>query len=246
MRTLLPRYLFLLDESSIVRSHRGAVGHHTSGSSTIHTMELFDMRTSRLLAGAVLTGLFAAALPGPLSSQDVDEGRIGPSPYDIIEGWHVPFAKQGFAFGGNSGVWAESPDRIIVAQRGETRLPIPIPSEFSGYAGSIGINTLSATDLRTWQNCLYTLDRNGNVTDIWEQWDYLCAGSEGPGPHRIRISPYDPARRIWLVKPKRSSLGNFRVTRYTASANSIARCHTSSFSNRNIAPTLPLSLDSCP
>ena len=145
-------------------------------------MELFDMHISKFSAGTVVAGVFAAVLAGPVSSQ-VDEGPIGPSPYNIIEGWHVPFAKQGFAFGGNSGVWAESPDRIIVAQRGETRLPIPIPSEFAGYAGSIGINTLSATDLRTWQNCLYTLDRNGNVTEIWEQWDYLCAGSEGPNRH---------------------------------------------------------------
>ncbi len=58
---------------------------------------------------------------------------------------------------------------------------------------------MSATDLRTWQNCLYTIDGDGNVIDIWEQWDYLCAGSEGPGPHRLRISPYDPERRVWVV-----------------------------------------------
>ena len=78
-------------------------------------------------------------------------------------------------------------------------MPIPIPAEFAGYAGSIGINTLRATDLRTWQNCLYTVDGDGNVIDVWEQWDYLCAGSEGPGPHRIRISPYDPEHRVWVV-----------------------------------------------
>ena len=155
------------------------------------------MRDSRLLPVSTLTGLLAVLLCGPASSQDT--GPVGPSPYDIVEGWHKPFAKQGFAFGGNSGVFAESPDRIFIAQRGETRLPIPIPPEFAGYAGSIGINTLSATDLRTWQNCLYTIDGNGNVIDIWEQWDYLCAGSEGPGPHRIRISPYDPERRVWVI-----------------------------------------------
>jgi len=155
------------------------------------------MRDSRLLPVSTLTGLLAVLLCGPASSQDT--GPVGPSPYDIVEGWHKPFAKQGFAFGGNSGVFAESPDRIFIAQRGETRLPIPIPPEFAGYAGSIGINTLSATDLRTWQNCLYTIDGDGNVIDIWEQWDYLCAGSEGPGPHRIRISPYDPERRVWVI-----------------------------------------------
>ena len=155
------------------------------------------MRNSRLLPVSMLCGFFAVLLSGPASSQNL--GPIGPSPYDVVEGWHKPFAKQGFAFGGNSGVFAESPDRIFIAQRGETRLPIPIPPAFAGYAGSLGINTLSATDLRTWQNCLYTIDGDGNVIDIWEQWDYLCAGSEGPGPHRIRISPYDPERRVWVV-----------------------------------------------
>ena len=155
------------------------------------------MCKSKIPTVSTLTGLLVGLLFGPASSQDL--GPIGPSPYDVVEGWHKPFAKQGFAFGGNSGVFAESPDRIFIAQRGETRLPIPIPPEFAGYAGSLGINTLTATDLRTWQNCLYTIDGDGNVIDIWDQWDYLCAGSDGPGPHRIRISPYDPERRLWVV-----------------------------------------------
>jgi hypothetical protein len=155
------------------------------------------MRSSRLSVAVALSVMMAVLPSGSVFSQDV--GPIGPSPYDVVQGWHKPFAKQGFAFGGNSGIFAESPDRIFIAQRGETRLPIPIPPEFAGYAGSIGINTLSATELRTWQNCLYTIDGDGNVIDIWDQWDYLCAGSEGPGPHRLRISPYDPEHRVWVV-----------------------------------------------
>jgi len=155
------------------------------------------MRNSKLHAAAMLVGLLAALLSGPASSQDL--GPTGPSPYEIVEAWHQPFAGPGFAFGGTSGVFAESPDRIFIAQRGETRLPVPIPPEFAGFAGSLGINVLFATDLRAWQNCLYTVDGEGKVTDIWDQWDHLCAGSEGPGPHRIRISPYDPERRVWVV-----------------------------------------------
>jgi DNA-binding beta-propeller fold protein YncE len=50
-----------------------------------------------------------------------------------------------------------------------------------------------------WKNCLYTLDANGNVKERWTQWDRLCEGSPGPGPHRLRISPYDPERRVWVV-----------------------------------------------
>ncbi len=68
-----------------------------------------------------------------LAQTSVAEGPIGPSPYDVVRGWHKPFAAPGFAFGGNSGVFAESPDRIFVAQRGEFRLPTPTPPEFSGF-----------------------------------------------------------------------------------------------------------------
>ena len=148
---------------------------------------------------AALLG-FAVAPPAPRAqSPTVDPGPVGPSPYDVVRGWHQPFAEPGFAFGGNSGVFAESPDRIFVAQRGEFRLPTPVPPEFSGFAGSLKMNVLTLTDRRVWKNCLYTLDRNGKVKERWTQWDRLCEGSDGPGPHRLRISPYDPARRVWVV-----------------------------------------------
>lgn len=127
------------------------------------------------------------------------KGTVGPSPYTVVRGWHKPFAAPGFAFGGNSGVFAESPNRIWVAQRGEAQLPNPVPPEFAGYAGSLGINVLSDTKRRVWKNCLYTLDANGKATEIFNQWDTLCEGSEGPGPHRLRISPYDPQKRVWLI-----------------------------------------------
>ena len=154
------------------------------------------MRTSATPAAALLT--IVACVPLLLAQAEV-KGPVGPSPYNVVRGWHKPFAQPGFAFGGNSGVFAESPNRIFVAQRGETRLPDPVPPEFAGYAGSIGINVLSATERRVWRNCLYTLDANGNVKERWTQWDALCEGSSGPGPHRVRISPYDPGRRVWVI-----------------------------------------------
>ena len=147
----------------------------------------------------LLMAAIVASGPGYSQNQGNARGPIGPSPYDVVRGWHKPFAKQGFAFGGNSGLFAESPDRIFVLQRGETLLPYPIPDEFEQHAGSIGINVLRATERRTWQNCMYTLDREGNVTELWNHWDFLCAGSDGPGPHRIRISPYDPEKKVWVV-----------------------------------------------
>ena len=152
----------------------------------------------RVVWPSALLALVVAVVVARAPSRSIP-GPIGPSPYDVVRGWHKPFAEPGFAFGGNSGVFAESPDRIFVAQRGEFRLPTPVPPEFAGFAGSLKMNVLTLADRRVWQNCLYTLDRNGKVKERWTQWDKLCEGSDGPGPHRLRISPYDPARRVWVI-----------------------------------------------
>jgi hypothetical protein len=76
-----------------------------------------------------------------------------------------------------------------------------LPPTFAGFAGSIGINVLTAPNapLRVGQNCFYSLDRNGRVKERWTQWDSLCKELDGPGFHRVRISPYDRERRIWIV-----------------------------------------------
>lgn len=145
-----------------------------------------------ILVVLVLTGV----TPYPVLSQDL--GPIGSSPYDVVEGWLKPYADEGFAFGGNSGVFVESLDRIFILQRGETRLPDPIPTGFAGWAGSIGLNVLREPN-RVWKNCVVVVDSNGNVLEVWDQWNHLFEGADGPGPHRIRISPYDPERRVWVI-----------------------------------------------
>ena len=152
------------------------------------------MRKSVLVLVAVVAGGLCAA---PALLQDL--GPRGPSPYEVVDGWLKPFADDGFAWGGNSGVFPESPDRIFVVQRGETRLPDPVPPGFAGFVGSIGINALREADRRTWQHCIFVVDGDGNLIAVWDQWDHLFEGSDGPGPHRIRISPYDPERRVWVV-----------------------------------------------
>ena len=141
----------------------------------------------------------ALVLSAQTFAQGNARGNIGESPYDVIRYWADPFQEFGFGFGGNSGVWAESPDRIIIAQRGETHLPYPLPDDFHGFAGELGINVLQDTNRRYWQNCLYVVNGDGEPIEIWDHLDYLCEGSDGPGPHRVRISPYDPEQRIWLI-----------------------------------------------
>ena len=155
--------------------------------------------TIRQFAAAAVLVAAATVAPAMLAQTAVPEGPVGPSPYDIVRGWQKPFSEPGFAFGGNSGVFAESPDRIFIAQRGEFQVPSPTPPGFLGFAGSIKFNVLNAVDRRVWKNCLYTLDANGKTRERWTQWDHLCEGSTGPGPHRLRISPYDPEHRVWVI-----------------------------------------------
>jgi len=146
--------------------------------------------------------LFALALvvsSPALSQQNNARGPIGESPYNIVSLWADPFAEAGYAFGGNSGVFAESADRIIIAQRGETVLPYPLPDDFLGFGGHVGLNVLRDTERRTWNNCLFVVNGDGELIEAWDHLDYLCEGSAGPGPHRIRINPYDSEKRIWLV-----------------------------------------------
>src|SRR6476469_763149 len=102
----------------------------------------------RLVAGATML-LALTTLNAQTQTQSPSisvDGPIGPSPYNVVRGWHKPFSEPGFAFGGNSGVFAESPDRIFVAQRGAFRMPDPTPPGFLGFPGSIGANVLTAAD----------------------------------------------------------------------------------------------------
>ena len=152
-----------------------------------------SMEYRRIAIGLLLGSLLAI----PVAAQD--PGPVGPSPYDFnTETWMQPFAEAGKTWGGNSSVLVESKDRIFVLQRGETQLPDPIPPEYTSFAGSLGWNVLRGRG-RVWQNCIYIIDSEGNLLEVWDQWDHLFVGTDGPGPHKLRMSPYDPERRLWLV-----------------------------------------------
>ncbi len=140
---------------------------------------------------------FSYLLTMPVAAQD--SGIVGPSPYNFnTQGWMQPFAEDGRSWGGTSGVFVESADRIFVLQRGETELPNPVPPEYTNFAGSLGWNVLRGRG-RIWENCIYIIDSEGNLLEVWDQWDHLFAGTDGPGPHRIRQNPYDPEKRVWVI-----------------------------------------------
>ena len=76
-----------------------------------------------VLSLAAIAAASLLAAPASLQEREV----TGSSPYDVVDGWMQPFAAAGYAWGSHPGVFAESPDRIFVIQRGVFRLPDPVP-----------------------------------------------------------------------------------------------------------------------
>ncbi len=147
----------------------------------------------------------ALALATSFGGAPVCAQTPGPDPYDAVDHWMEPFARDGFAWGSHPGLFIESLDRIFVVQRGEIALPDPVPQGFEGYVGSIGVRALGGTSV--FRNCIFIVDSDGRLVETWPQWDYLFENTNGP--HKIRISPYDPERRVWVVNERRNQIHVF-------------------------------------
>ncbi|PYR96074.1 MAG: hypothetical protein DMG12_27170, partial [Acidobacteria bacterium] len=142
---------------------------------------------------------------GRLSSNSQKGGEDETGPYEVVAKWPQPFARQGYIQGSQGGVFAESPNRIFMANRGELKLPDKLPNNFNGAWGSVGSPaTGQKPELR---NCIVIVDANGKLIESWTQWDKLFEG--GRGPHAVKISPYDPDRAVWVVDDMRQQVFKF-------------------------------------
>jgi len=189
------------------------------------------MRSTYSLAGMVATALVPmVAIAGCGGTGGPGAGETAESrwsyqdwptgPYQVVENWPRPLpddrhSHDGWTWGSFGGVYAESPDRIWLAMRGE--LPLPEGAEpWTPYAalnpsrGNATGNTdgLSATCEpigergweRRWQHSIIVVDREGNMVDEWPHLDELFSQQPcGRGPHQIKISPYDPDKHVWII-----------------------------------------------
>ena len=136
-------------------------------------------------AFAVLAGLGLLFAAAPLQEKGGDDMT---GPYNVVEKWPGPLsvAKPGYIWGSTGGIFAETPNRIFIANRGELKLPEKLPNNFTGFWGSSGQQATAPTP--EFRNCIVIVDATGKVTESWTQWDKLF--EDGRGPHSVSISPY--------------------------------------------------------
>jgi peptidylamidoglycolate lyase len=117
-------------------------------------------------------------------------------PYEVVADWPRPVCGEGYGWGSMAGVFAESPDRVYVFQRG--CLPAMPPS--GGFipprnAGDFAEDATDPTLRVRWDHLLMVFDRDGRLVESWDEQLLPLIGR----PHRVLVNPYDPDRHVWLV-----------------------------------------------
>jgi peptidylamidoglycolate lyase len=148
----------------------------------------------------VVVVLFMAAVAAaPQMSQDKGGGEEF-GPYELVAGWPDNVCGDGYQFGSTAGIFAQTPDRVYVFQRG--CLPVIKDRTFGGPQSLVPSRNASGYDLSReeadrrprWDHNLFIVNRDGKMIDSWEQHNHLFVR-----PHKVLINPYDPEQHIWLV-----------------------------------------------
>jgi peptidylamidoglycolate lyase len=116
-------------------------------------------------------------------------------PYELAVGWPQNWCGDGFVIGSTAGIWAETPDRVIVFARGcLPRLENPGDLVPTRNASGFDLSQKDPARHPRWDHIVNIVDRNGKLIESWEQHNKLFVR-----PHRVLVSPYDAERHVWLV-----------------------------------------------
>jgi hypothetical protein len=180
-----------------------------------------------VLASATLMGCSAppdkaasTSTAATAPSQEIG-GQDEFGPYEVVANWPQPLPDgpdgikhEGWTWGSTGAVWAETPDRIWIAMRGELPLPpgakpwtpygMLNPTRGNATGNDDGFNaTCDPEPKRGWErryhHVLFVVDRNGKQVDYWPQYDKLFDMKCGRGPHKVKMNPYDPDKHVWII-----------------------------------------------
>lgn len=172
-----------------------------------------------LVVAVGLDGLRDASGLAAQASVQLPVQKVDMGDYEVVEDWPKPLpdtdlSHDGWTWGSGAGVWAESPDKVWVAQRGEIELP---PGATPWICPCLLTPRRTNTGRRPYSgrgydyqmrrhHIIFAVDRNGHAIEEWLQHDEFLApprgsglGEVGRGPHKLLINPYDPQKHVWIV-----------------------------------------------
>ena len=179
----------------------------------------------------------AAAVPGVKGGQDMY------GPYDIVADWPKDLSTlpghEGWTFGAGQSVFAESPNRIFVLQRGELpNIKAPATKKLTDTAPSIffPIGRLPWRDAtvssppgnggsgQPAEGGVAAWEKAGNRMGVDARWEHCIMVFDGAGnlieswnqwdaklqrPHFVAVSPYDPEKHVWIVDDHKHVIHKF-------------------------------------
>jgi len=176
-----------------------------------------------------------AAVPGEKGGQDIFGA------YEVAAGWPKDLATlpghEGWTFGAGQSVFAESPNRVFVLQRGELpNIPRPMTRRLApslvfpigrlpwrdattaSLPGNGGTGQIAEQGIQAWEKA-------GNVMGVDARWEHCILIFDGQGnlvdtwtqwdtmlqrPHYVGINPYDPQKHVWILDDHKHAI--FKMT----------------------------------
>ncbi len=207
---------------------------------------LFVVTTAAALTAAFLLGRWLT--PVPVEAQQQQPTRVAAVPgekggqdmygaYEPVAGWPKPLSSVPgvgkWTWGAGQGVFAESPNRVFVLERGmlpeierpktvkiapSVEFPIGrLPWRDATSASPPGALFKPGTqepgdDLDAgqpdvdykWARIINVIDAQGNHIEDWTQYDKMFRR-----PHSVFQSPYDPQKDVWIVDDYRHAIFRF-------------------------------------
>jgi hypothetical protein len=199
-----------------------------------------------VLTAMVAVSVGFAACSAPASAPEAASASAAPGapqekggqdefgPYEPVANWPQPLPDgpdgvkhDGWTWGSVGAIYAETPDRIWIAQRGE--LPLPKGAKpwtpYGMLTGQMargnatgngdGLSaTWEATEKRGWErrwhHSVFIVDRDGKLVDEWPFMEKMFAQDKcGRGPHKIKMNPYDAEKHVWIIDDQQHIIWKF-------------------------------------
>jgi hypothetical protein len=168
-----------------------------------------------------LLAIALLALLSPAAFMQERGGQEEFGPYELVENWPQPLPDgpdgvkhDGWTWGSVGGIYAESPDRVWVAMRGELPLPAGAkpwtpygmlnPPRGNATGNDDGLSaTCQPVAKRGWErryhHSIFVVNRDGKLVQDWPHLNKMFEMTCGRGPHKIKMSPYDAQKHVWII-----------------------------------------------